>query len=44
MILSGETLCSEPNEGIIFIHMWYFAAVGDSLLFLVCFAASTQAC
>lgn len=43
MILSGETLCSEPNEGIILIHMWYFAAVGDVLLSLVCFAASTQA-
>lgn len=41
MILSGGTLCSEPNEWIILIHMWHFPSVGDMLWFLVCFAAST---
>lgn len=44
MILSSGTLCSEPNEWIILIHMWHFPAVGDMLLFLVYFAASAGAC
>lgn len=45
MTLSGGTLCSEPNEWIILIHMRHFPAVGDMLLlFRVYFAACTRAC